>query len=607
MRATPHPALSDGTFAYFDAEDWSALGASTHPDFVYRDHRNGMHTEFDTQQWIESMQLMAASNARPERRQLSVLGDGAMLEWVRWTGMSEDAAAAGARFEVELLRVVTVDDAGLLTSVSTYDVQDRRAANDELWRLYEQADEGQRISALIYENRRAFDHFDLRAMRATLRDDFVLDDHRLTGSGVLGADAYVESVAALHAETEDMVSETLYVAAASEWGTLSVARLVGRVKGGGDFETEILRLFMTDGHLLTRVEIFELGDLDLAQARFEALVSEAEPRDVVTDVPGNAATTAMDRALSLIDADDGSSLDALVGSDFVFRDHRSAIKSEFDSRQWLETMQLVVASSARHERRRLSVLGDRVTLEWMGWAGTFTDAASDAVHFEVQHLAVVGVDDQGLLTSIDSYDVDDRSAANDELWRLYGQSPEGKQIPDVLYRNRIAFNRQDIDGVRATFRDDGVFDDHRRTGLGLLAVEPYLESAAALFDETGDFISETVYRVAASRWGSLSVGRTVGTAKDGGPFENLFLRLFMTDGDLITHVEIFELDQLDEAIARFAELSAEGELVGPRNVVRAGPSAVGRGLRRGRLRGVRVASAPVDGVRRPAGADCPGE
>src|SRR6185295_16687116 len=66
---------SDHNFAAFEAADWATLEALTAPNFVFEDHRNGMHTEFDTQQWVESMQLMFASNARAERRRLAVLGE----------------------------------------------------------------------------------------------------------------------------------------------------------------------------------------------------------------------------------------------------------------------------------------------------------------------------------------------------------------------------------------------------------------------------------------------------------------------------------------------------------------------------------------------------
>ena len=145
---------SDRTFLAFAAEDWSALEAQPGPQFIYRDHRNGVHTEFDAAQWIESMRLMVASNTRPQRQQLSVLGERVMLEWVRWTGRSDEPEAQGAEFEVDLLRVVEVDGDGLLVSVSVYDGDDRRAANDELWRVYEQSDDGRRLSPLIFENRR---------------------------------------------------------------------------------------------------------------------------------------------------------------------------------------------------------------------------------------------------------------------------------------------------------------------------------------------------------------------------------------------------------------------------------------------------------------------
>jgi hypothetical protein len=48
-----------------------------------------------------------------------------------------------------------------------------------------------------------------------------------------------------------------------------------------------------------------------------------------------------------------------------------------------------------------------------------------------------------------------------------------------------------------------------------------------------------------------------GTVPDGGPFENVFLRLIVADGDRIRHFETFDLADADQALARFEELCAE--------------------------------------------------
>ena len=50
--------------------------------------------------------------------------------------------------------------------------------------------------------------------------------------------------------------------------------------------------------------------------------------------------------------------------------------------------------------------------------------------------------------------------------------------------------------------------------------------------------------------------RRSGTLPDGGAFESEYLELFVQVGGRATHLELFELDDLDAALARFEALRA---------------------------------------------------
>ena len=45
--------------------------------------------------------------------------------------------------------------------------------------------------------------------------------------------------------------------------------------------------------------------------------------------------------------------------------------------------------------------------------------------------------------------------------------------------------------------------------------------------------------------------------REGGPFENIFVRVMVTYGDRIRRCEIFDVGAADQALARFAELCAD--------------------------------------------------
>jgi hypothetical protein len=44
--------------------------------------------------------------------------------------------------------------------------------------------------------------------------------------------------------------------------------------------------------------------------------------------------------------------------------------------------------------------------------------------------------------------------------------------------------------------------------------------------------------------------------RDGGPFENLYTHVILTDGDRVQRFEYFDVADLDRALARFEELCA---------------------------------------------------
>ena len=450
------------------------------------------------------MRLMVASNARPQRRQLSVLGERVMLEWVRWTGRSDEPEAEGAEFEVDLLRVVEVEANGLLASVSVYDGDDRRAANDELWRVYEQSDDGRRLSPLIFENRRAFSEHDLEAMRATLRDDFVGDDHRRTGSGELGVDAYLESVAALYASTTELVSETLYFDAINEWGTISVASMFGTAIDGGEFENVLVRLSMTDGQLLTRIEIFEVDDLELARSRFAELCS------IAASGLSNRATETVDRWDAALLAKDREALHSLLAPEFTFEDRGRLIRVVGRQAEFEMSNELIMSQSVQLERQVVSVLGDCLDLERKRWSGE-----SMGAEFVIERLTVHEVNGQGQLTAVITFDVDDRVAADDELWSRFDASGAGSFRAPVREQARRAFNRHDLPALRAALHEDFVFEDCRKTSIGFLNADEYVESVAALGEESQSFSNETVYLVTQEPWGGVDIARIAGTTKDG--------------------------------------------------------------------------------------------
>jgi hypothetical protein len=72
-----------------------------------------------------------------------------------------------------------------------------------------------------------------------------------------------------------------------------------------------------------------------------------------------------------------------------------------------------------------------------------------------------------------------------------------------------------------------------------------------------DVHGETVRILAWNHHGRVCTDRQRGTMPNGGgPFENVFIRVMVTDGNRIQHYEVFETADVDRALARFEELCA---------------------------------------------------
>lgn len=107
--------------------------------------------------------------------------------------------------------------------------------------------------------------------------------------------------------------------------------------------------------------------------------------------------------------------------------------------------------------------------------------------------------------------------------------------------------------------------------MGRLAgTEAYVESVVALWELA------PVTRTAAGwvwpafeRYGAITVVRRTGTVPDGGDFESEFVFLYCVARGRVARIELFELDALDAALARFEELRPDPERIPPNAATRA--------------------------------------
>lgn len=125
-----------------------------------------------------------------------------------------------------------------------------------------------------------------------------------------------------------------------------------------------------------------------------------------------------------------------------------------------------------------------------------------------------------------------------------------------------AWNAHDLARTRALLPDDFYLDDHRRTGVGRLdGADAYLASIAAMYQLSHDLKTETLYIVSVAAHGTVCVARWLGTNAEGGEFDAVYVCVGLQGDGRPAGLEVFEIDALDAALARLAELrpGAEGE------------------------------------------------
>jgi len=300
------------------------------------------------------------------------------------------------------------------------------------------------------------------------------------------------------------------------------------------------------------VELFDLDDLDAARARFEAL------RPDPLRIPPNAATRMRVRTHEAFLARDWTALRALASDDFVWEDRGKRALLRGDVELWIASMQQVVSPGVRLEVEIVASRGDRIALERV-----LTVGAPGGIHYEMETLRLTELGADGRLAASIIFDPDDRPAAFAEATlRFAAGEAAGTALMTVAatgWGRTLA--EADWDLVRSQWTDDAVISDHRAlrfgAALGALGRDAYLDSLRALAELAPDARTEAPRYLAWNQWGFVRVLRLFGTQRDGGELENVFLGVSLTDGERIERYELFDIDDVDAALARFEELCGE--------------------------------------------------
>jgi ketosteroid isomerase-like protein len=247
-------------------------------------------------------------------------------------------------------------------------------------------------------------------------------------------------------------------------------------------------------------------------------------------------------------------LRALASPDFTYDDRRRRSMVPGDLEVYTKNMEFIRSQPRlRLTRELLGTTGDRIALERLVQIG-----GPDGGEFEIDLVSLVEVDAAGRLVAVVNWDPDDRPAAFAEAQARFvaGEAASAPAQAAILALDR-ALTRRDWLAFRACLADDLVYRDHRKLGLGTLGCDELVAAVRVHRDLAGDLRTETHHLLGWDGHGCVAVMHQYGTVPDGGPFENVFLRMIVVDGDRVRHFETFDVADADLALARFEELRAE--------------------------------------------------
>jgi hypothetical protein len=312
---------------------------------------------------------------------------------------------------------------------------------------------------------------------------------------------------------------------------------------GGPFDSPWIVVSEHDasGRVL-RFDTYDLDQLAVAQARFEEL------RPDPLRIPPNAATRAFERMAQAFRAWDPAALRALASADFRFEDRRRHALVSGDVELLIRNLEVVRSyPGLRTTLELIGTVGERIALEHLSFIG---DPGGGA--FEGEFLRLTEVDADGKIRALIHFDPEDRRAAFAEALAHF---VAGEAAACEGQAAIASFRLGRRDGGRGCFTDDAVIEDHRTLGFGSMSLDEWIESWRVLVELAPDVSADMLRILTWSERGRVAVMLQHGT-REGGPFESVFIPVFLTRGDHIERYELFDLADADRALARFAELSA---------------------------------------------------
>ena len=310
---------------------------------------------------------------------------------------------------------------------------------------------------------------------------------------------------------------------------------------GFDAEWRDVHVLAVEGDMVSRSELFDETDLDAAIARFDEL-SRPAPR------LENTASQIADRVMAHFTAREWDAATAMLADDFSSDDRRRTVNAGLRRGRDAAIKDANANADLGAKEITSTVIatrGERLVLR----RARYSDSTQGPEAFYVDALSIYEINGVGRVAANVTFDIDDIDAAFEELDARYlaGEAAPHARTWSVITGSYAAFNRHEVPAA------DWVTVDHRQ----ITPFEPdnMTPSVRTIWDFTPDLSIhiEAVHRL--NNFGAVISHEGHGTSQEGFHAEWRAVDLLTVDGDLIIRCEVFDEADVDDAVARFDQLS----------------------------------------------------
>jgi DNA-binding SARP family transcriptional activator len=518
--------------AHFAARDWDALAKVLADDILIDDRRRVVNAGIKRGRDAEIANLRAVADVGITYTAFVVIA--ARGERLILTRASVGGAGS-AEFSTDALSVIEINSDNKIAAIVIFELDDFDAAIVELDARYlagEAAAHAQTWSVIAG----AYAAINRHTFPATTPDWVNIDHRGETSFGAAELKAYLRD--GLEEPDQDIHVYIEAVHRLTDPGAVFTYAAHETSPDGFDAEWRGVALMTVDGEMVSRSEIFDQDDLHTALAKFDQL-SRPAPR------LQNAASHTVERYVAHFAARDWDGLAKVLADDIRVEDRRRVVNAGITQGRDADIANLQAAADAGFTYMASVVIaarGQRLVLARVsggegGWSAEFLN----------ETLAVVEINSHDQVAAVVVFEADDFDAAIAELDARYlaGEAAAHANVLQPVMDTVGELNRHQPGPMLGRI----AFADHRRVPFG--SAENYGRAIEELWILVPDarYWTKTVHALDAH--GLVSTLVIEGTDAHGNELQWGRTFLFLSDGP---HVEVYEEDGVDAAVAHFEEL-----------------------------------------------------